>query len=254
MSSREAALGTVLGGLLIPLVSCSSGPEELTPAEWLDQNTVVLQKLESYDPRERHEAISRFKKLGKERGTQVALLLLHDRKLENYRIEVVLARILADWRDPRAIAFLIDALKESDRGAVEIAKEGLAVFRNDADVIRTLEEMAEAPGITLRRNAAEVLSRMGDERTTDYFMRRYPAETDTEVRLLFLMSVVESRHPRRRSFLVDVLTDADLGLRRYAWDVLKREPGIPAEARFDPSDLPADRARQIARLRLSLEK
>ena len=53
-----AVLGAVLGGLLIPLVSCSSGPEELTPAEWLDQNTVLLQKLESYDARERHEAIS----------------------------------------------------------------------------------------------------------------------------------------------------------------------------------------------------
>lgn len=232
------------------LPSCSSSPEEQTPAEWLRENTTLLEKLRSYEAEERIEAINAFKSVGKERGTRYALTLLHDRTLDDYRIEVVLARILADWQDRRAIPFLLEALRRPDEGAVEIAKEGLAVFHDDPTLVDALGEMVKSPVLKERRAAAEVLSKTGGSEVVELFGERYLAESDPEVRAFFLMAISDSRHPRRVRYLIDALTDPDASLRQYAWNVLERSAELPEDAEFDPYAPPAERARVVAMLRL----
>jgi len=239
--------------LALLAAACAADPEEMTPAEWLRANTRLLEKLRSYEANERMEAINAFKRVGRERGTLYALTLLHDRTLDDYRIEVVLARILADWQDRRAVPFLLEGLRYPDRGAVEIAKQGLEVFRDDPIVIDRLMDAVKSEVVAQRRSAAEVLSKIGGDRAAGLFGERYKSEPDPEVRAHFLMAIRDSRHPGRTRFLIDALTDPDVSLRHYAWNVLRKSGELPAGAEFDPDGSSGERARTVAVLRLWAE-
>jgi len=253
MSRGRAAKRRVLCALVLLAAGCSSSPDELTPAEWLNRNTPLLENLRSYEEDKRHRAIRQFQELGRERGTSIALALLHDPALEDYRIEVVLARILADWQDRRAIPFLVAALRSQDAGAKRIAKEGLAVFHDDPQLIEVLRERIVNGTVADRRDAADILSRIATDRAIGIFGERYRDEPDVEVRAYFLLGIKESRHPQRTRFLIDALTDPDEALRNIAWNALRRTETLPRELTFDPRGSEFDRAAAIADLRLWLE-
>jgi HEAT repeat protein len=233
--------------------ACASSAEEdarLTPTEWLQRNTVLLENLRSYEEPKRIDAINTFKGLGKERGTQIALALLLDPKLDDYRIEIVVARILADWQDRRALRWLVEALKSPDAGAIRIAKEGLEVFRDDPEVCDVLIERLKDAPLGERRATADVLARMNCGRSVEVFGERYLQEPDAEVRGYFLLAIESSRHSRREEFLVQALLDRDESLRVYAWNAVAKLEGLPEDIRFDPRGPDASRIDAVARLRL----
>ena len=87
-SPKEAFLG--LGFLFL---GCATPDEKLTPAQYIEKNSSVLEQLRSYKESERQEGIERFQRLGREQGGAIILYVLSDPKLNDYRLEVVLARI-----------------------------------------------------------------------------------------------------------------------------------------------------------------
>lgn len=237
----------VAAGLLC--LSCSTPQDRLSPAEFVRENSNLLQQLGSYVESEQRQGISRVKKLGREQGSAVALYLLQDPKLDEYRVEVVLARILADWRQPSAIPFLLQSLSAPDDGAVRIASEGLLAFGDSEPVLQALEEMLQRPVVRDRRTAAEILKRLSNPRVTEVILARWAGETDRDVRGAYLVRLIQTKHPRRRELLVTALTDPDLGIRSLAWETLRKYPDLP-RINFDPDGSLEERARDVAVLRL----
>jgi HEAT repeat protein len=172
-----------------------------------------------------------------------------DPKFEDYRVEVVLARILADWGDTRAIAHLLHFVKHLDQGAVDIASEGLLAFPEEAVVFEGLSDMVKGPVVRERRTATRVLSKIGGPKAVELFGGRYKDERDPEVRGLFLLAIRENRHPRRKEFLIDALTDDDPALREQAWWALKRYRELPG-VNYQPGGKVEERAEAVALLRL----
>jgi len=224
--------------------------KDMTPVEWLKENTIILDQLRSYDKRELHQGINRFLQLGRERGTDVVNYILNDPNLEDYRIEVVLARILAEWKDPRAIPKLLVNLKERDAGAASIAKEGLCLFGDHPQVIEAMRETIADPDVNNRLAAAEILSEMKGPAATSLLMDLFKAEEEVDIRGICLIGIINCRDPRRTEILVGALADGDLGIRQQAWDalVLKKPP-----VRFDPAGDPVVRLQAIKELRRWIE-
>ncbi|MBN1444179.1 MAG: hypothetical protein JXA90_15820, partial [Planctomycetes bacterium] len=238
--------------------SCSSSEEkELTLTEFLEENSTLIGDLGSYDNEKRREAYNRLKQLPREQGINVCLGLLMEKKINNPRAEVVLARCLADWRDRRAIEYLFSYLALQDLGDVRMAAEGLEVFLDDPRVVAVLRDKVTSPVLQERRIATEILrgppDRRPDNEVVELFAAQYKSEKDPEIRARFLFTIGGSRHPRKAGFLADALTDADEGLRALAWRFLQKEPQLPPEFDFDPGAAPADRADAVARLRLWLK-
>jgi HEAT repeat protein len=236
----------VLGGALC---GCSTPEDRLTPAEFVNENSTLLQQLASYRDSEQREGISRLERLGKEQGSAVILYILSDPKLDSYRVEVVLARILAEWKDPRAAPYLLRNLTVPDRGAAARASEGLVALGDRPQIMAALEELLARPAVEDRAIAAETLSRLASARVPDLFMARWSSEPSAEIRGLFLVTLIRSRHPKRKAFLVDALTDSDAAIRSEAWGALRRYPDCPAIP-FEPDGAIEDRARQVAALRM----
>jgi hypothetical protein len=238
---------------LFLLAGCAAPDEKLTPAQYVEKNSNILERLRSYKESERQEGIERFQRLGREQGSAIILYVLGDPKLNDYRLEVVLARILADWKNPEAIRFLLSNLKALDDGATRIAAEGLLAFQDNPIVLEALEEMLKSPVLRERRTAAETLSKFRGPRVAEVLGPRLRAETDGEVRGLILLGVLLNHHPRRKEFLVDALTDADPAIREEAWRALKKYPDLP-RVRFDPNGALEERAGDVATLRLWLKE
>jgi hypothetical protein len=240
----------LLPALALALAGCSTPQEAKSPAELLKENSSTIRALASYDARERMEAIRTFKSWGRQRGTAVALLLLQDPKLEDYRLEAVLAGILASWEDQRAVPYLLQALRHPDQGVASIAAEQLLVFKTNVQVREVLSDMVKSPVLTERRRAAGVLSRIGGPQTAELFGELYKGETDAEVRGDFLVAIAASRHPRRKDSLITALTDDDEALRELAWSMLRnRYRDLPA-VEYRANDALEARAQAIAELRL----
>ncbi len=245
-------LGASLLGLTLLAASCSTPEERKSPAQIVRESSNLLQQLGSYADAEQREGISRIRRLGREQGSAVALYILDDPTFNEYRVEVVLARILADWKQPRAIGHLLRNLNVPDEGAVRIASEGLLAFGDNNEVIAALEEMLARPSDRERRIAADVLKRIPSSKVLDIFHARWKAETDREVRGAFLVSFINSRHPMRKELLVNALTDADLGIRTLAWEALKKYPELP-RIDYAPDGALETRAKDVAVLRLWLK-
>jgi hypothetical protein len=201
----------------------------------------VLRQLASFDIKERAEGVSRFKKLGKEQGTALVLYILGDKTLDNYRVEVMLARILADWKDPRAIGYLLESIKSPDDGA----------FSDNPRVLEAMGEQLQGPAARDRELAARTLLGFKTPQSVELLASRLKAETVKEVRAQIVVAIINSKHPRRREYLIDALTDPDLAIRELAWTVLKKYPELPRVA-YDPDGPLEDRARDVATLRLWL--
>jgi len=244
------ALLVLPAAILIAGCGGSSKKEEQTVAEWLRENTVLLDDLASFENEKRHAAIARFLHLGKERGTEVVNYLLNDPKLDDYRIEVVLARILAEWKDSRAIPKLLLNMKVQDRGAMEMAKEGLIAFGDNPQILEAMREGIADPDAGARRAAAEVLSEMSGPEAKKILADRFKVEEDLEIRGICLLGILamSPREPLREEFLVIALGDPDLGIRQQAWEgLLRLRP--PPPVRFEPGGDPVERLQAIAALK-----
>lgn len=230
---------------------CSTPEEAMSPAEWIDANQTVFSKVRSYEESERKEGISRLKALGREEGTAVMYLFLSDPKLQDYRLEVVLARLLAEWKDSRAIPFLLQNLSVPDDGAVRIAAEGLLVFGDHPHVMDALVEMVAGVTVGERQTAADLLAKIGTDRAVAVLGGRLKAELDPEVRARMVIGVIQSRDSRRAEYLIDALTDQEEAIRDVAWGALRRLPGLPS-VEYRPGDPPDRRAKAIGELRIWL--
>jgi len=253
------ALARLPGGLCVVATvitlfsSCSTPEQEMSPSEWIRANSTVLDQLRSYDAVERRQGVSRIKRLGKEQGAALTYFILSDPKLEDYRLEVVLARLLADWKDPRAIPFLLRGLQVPDEGAVRIASEGLLAFGNNPNVVDTLSEMLKAETPRDREIAANILAKIGSSETVDLLGSRIKTELDPEVRAQIVMAVIQGKHHRRKEFLVDALTDADPAIRELAWSALKKYSDLP-DVNYSPRSSDVERARAVGVLRIWVGK
>jgi HEAT repeat protein len=244
---RRPGWHLVLAGFL--LSACSTPEEKLTPAQFVSENSTLLQQLASYRDSEQREGITRLERLGKDQGSAVILYILGDPKLDSYRVEVVLARVLAEWKDPRAAPYLLRNLTVPDRGAASRAAEGLVALGDLPQIMAALEELLARPATEERAMAAETLARISSPRVPEIFLARWPGEPSAEIRGLFLVTIIRSRHPRRKAFLIDALTDADAAIRNEAWAAVRRYPDLP-RLEFDPDGPVEDRARQVAALRM----
>jgi len=236
-------------GAVLCFAGCSTPEERMTPAEYVGENSTVLRQLGSFVASEQQEGISRIKKLGRDQGSAVVLYVLDDPKLDDYRLEVVLARILADWQHPRAIGHLLQSLRAPDDGAVRVASEGLIAFGDHPQVISALEEMLSSPVPRDRLTAATVLKDLPGPRVTDIFLGRFKAESDPEVRAVFLLRLLRGAYRERKAFLVDALADPDRGIRGLAWTELQKVPGLP-RVEFAADGPDETRAAAVATLRL----
>ena len=237
-----AASAAILAAIVFS--GCSSTPpEKLTPTDWLRENSSVLRDLESFEKRRQQQAVVRLKSLGPDRGSAVVIALLVDSQVD-YRGEVLLARLLAEWRDSRGIRYLLKYLRHEDQGAIEIASQGLLAFEGNRAVIRALLEMLEGPSVRQRQAAAGVLSGMGSEEMLELFPKLYPKESEK----IFVRTVLGSKHSRRDEFLIEALMDTDQAIREMAWGALKKRPRLP-EVRYDPAAAEVARARAVDSLR-----
>jgi HEAT repeat protein len=230
-------------------VSCSTPEEKKTPAQFINDNSSLLRQLASFVDSEQKEGIARIQRLGREQGSAVILYILGDKALDDYRIEVVLARILADWKDPRAIGYLLESLSVPDKGARSRASEGLLAFGDHPQVIDAMGEMLGRPVVADRLVAAETLKKVPSPRVVEMFLDRWKGETDAEVRAILLVKILSSRHPRRKGFLIDALTDPEMAIRAEAWKAIRKYPDLPG-VDFSPDGALEERARAVAELRI----
>jgi len=241
--------GAALCGML---GACSQpNPEEERRArleEMLNDST-LLRQLASYDQRERSAGIGRVRALGREQGTQLVLYLLQEPTIDDARLDVVLARILADWQDERAIGYLLQHMRGPDDGAVRIASEGLLVFGDHPRVADALAEMLESPVRRDRFNAASVLSQIESPRVADLLAEAFDDEIDKEIRALLLLGVIDNRGDTRIDVLINALVDPEEAIRREAWAALSRYRSLP-EVPYDPHGPLEDRSRCVATLKL----
>ena len=246
--------------LLAPLAltaGCKSDAEireeerEATISEILEDRSTLLRDLASYDAATRNGAIRRVKELGREQGRALVLHLLMDPHLENYRVEVVLARVLADWKDKRAIPYLLQFLPHPDRGVALYASQGLLVFGGDPQITAALGELLESEVVAERQVAAETLSRVDAPEVLKVCLRHYETEEDESVRAALLMPFLQSRHPERKRVLVTALGDDELAIRELAWGALQDYPDLPRSG-YSPRASEVERAKAIAVLELWL--
>ncbi len=231
------------------LGGCAATEEEPESfSEFLERNSNLLTELGSYQVEVSANAVRRVKGLGRDQGRALVLHLLRDPQLENYRVEVVLARILAEWKDPRAIPYLLQFLRHPDRGAAKNASEGLVVFGGETDVIEAFEEILEGDVVGDRELVADTLGAMKGPRAVELAVRHYPHEPDRNVRGGLFMAAQSASEPQRQRFLVEVLNDDDLSMRDMAWRALQQYRSLP-KTDYRPQADAQSRAAAVAALR-----
>jgi HEAT repeat protein len=198
------------------------------------------------------EAVNRFLKLGPEQGSEVVLWLLEDPLIvDNPRARVNLAAILAHWKDPRGIPYLLEGLIASrDRGILRVVEEGLEIYGENAVIIEQLgtEYVLENPEELTRRVAFSVLSRLRGP-VVLRLLARGLLDEDSEVRAMSVLGIAGFTESRDRTvYLIDALTDPDPEIRRLAWTALE-DGEVPRSVSFEPEGEALDRAEAVARLR-----
>ncbi len=252
MTRLPLAVGAGIGVLLTLCGCAGAAKEQVSATEWLQENSSVLRDLESFEKPRQQSAVARLRGLGRARGRSVAIAVLRDARVD-YRAEVLLGRLLADWRDPESVPVLLKFLRHEDRGAVDIAIEGLASFGHDDYVQRSLTEMARSPDASARMAAAEVMLGNGAQEFFELCARLYSGEEDRRVRGVYVAKFLGSRHPLRDGFLVEALSDKDSAIRESAWSALRGER-VASGVDYNPAADPAARARAVARLKQALAR
>lgn len=231
----------------------SSDKREFGPAEWVNENLGVFRQLRSLDEKERKAGIERFKRLGPEQGSAVALYVLMDPKVEDERLELQLACILAEWQDRRAIPFLLPFLELPDEGAARLAAD--ALLQSFPDSQKLMEHLADMLGRESTRDrltAATMLAKLASQQAAALLASRLKAELDPEVRAQIVIGIERSRHPKRLEYLIDALLDSDLAIREFAWNAVKKARGLP-RVEYSPDGSDVERALAVGELRLWLK-
>ena len=239
-------------GFAMVLAGCGARDiegERRTLAEQLREDSSLLYQLASYDQKERSFGVQRIRGLGREQGTLLVLYLLQEPTIDDERLEVVLARILADWKDTRAVGYLMQSINSGDAGVVRLASEGLLVFQDQPRVLAALSEKLASPVRRERLIAAELLSRMASDELAPKLRHAYRGEEDREIRALLLLGVLDGQSDVRLPTLIDALNDEDLAIRQEAWSELQRYRGLP-ETAYDPNAALEVRARSIAKIKV----
>ncbi|MBI4584888.1 MAG: HEAT repeat domain-containing protein [Planctomycetes bacterium] len=234
---------------LLFLIGCSGGPEEKkTLTQLVNENTIILSQLASFRSEEQRQGMNRFRKLGKEQGTEVVAYFLSDKEVNDERVQVLLAVLLAEWKDPRGISYLVDRLSSRDSGVVRFAVDGLKLYGELPQIVEPLGEKLKSSERVTRKAAAEVLSFMRGPGAVKQLGSRLKDETDVEIRAACILGIIEAeRSEARLELLISALTDPELEIRSLAWNALSREKNIPKV--YKPADDLAARAQAVATLR-----
>lgn len=244
----------LLGVALLLGAGCSSTPpDKMTLTEQVQLYSNVLKKLGSSIEEERTEAVNRFLAAGKERGSAVVKYFLEDRTgVQSERLRVNLAGILAQWKDPDAIPYLIEHFHTEDKWVRSIVDQSLLIYGNRLQVVEFLgEQLTSSSSVSTRRLAASILSRIQTPRAAGYLARRL-RDPDLEVRLECVIGIIRSPERRERlGYLIDALTDPDSGIRELAWAaIVKSLEGRELPVEFEPYNPDeAERATAVAALR-----
>lgn len=217
--------------------SASAKPEAKTVKELLEENSTLLYDLASYDSAVRDNAVDRLKSLGLEQSTAVILHLLRDPTLDEERVEIVLARVLASWKDRRAIPYLLQFLDHPDLGASRNASEGLLEFGPDPVILARLEEMLASEVVRERRIAAETLVQMSGDEVLGICVGRFRLEDDHEVRATLLVHIALNKSSERKRLLIEALDDPHEDIRWLAWRGLQDYKDLPA-VNYSPREPP----------------
>lgn len=248
------ALRLVAVCLVAAWTGCAETEKGSGPAEWVDENLGVFGQLRSMDEKERKEGIQRFKMLGPEQGAAVALHVLGDPKVQDYRLELALACILAEWQDSRAIPFLLSSLEIQDDGAVRLASEALLMnFPDSPRVIGQLNDLLNRDSDRERLTGATLLAKIGSQQAAGFLGERIRVEVIPEVKAQLVIGVIKSKHPRRVEYLIDALPDRDPAIRELAWSALEQVPGLPRVG-YAPNAPDVERAEAVGALRLWLKE
>lgn len=231
---------------------CSSTDKSApkTVKELLEENSTLLYDLASYESVVRNDAVERLKSLGREQGTAVILHLLRDPTLDEERVEIVLARVLASWKDRRAIPYLLQFLDHPDLGASRNASEGLLEFGTDPRIMARLEEMLASEVVRERRIAAGTLVQMRGDEVFEVCAHRFRLEDDHEVRATLLVYVAGNRSSQRKLLLIEALDDPREDIRWLAWRGLQDYEDLPAVDYFPRESPDANKAERKRILRV----
>lgn len=232
-------------------LGCRSVPDEEKSAQQLvKEQTPTVQRLASYREEERLEAVNRFLALGKDRGSEVVFWFLQDdAATEDERLRVNLAGILAMWRDPRGIPYLLDLLNSEDQGVLRIAEEGLKNYGDHPLLAEKLADVLDGnANPATRKIVAGVLSHMRTHRAVE-ILGDHLRDPSEDVRVQCVFGIIDGPRSRTRTGrLVDALTDPDVEIRRLAWGALQEEKNQPPVS-FDPAGTELERAEAVAFLR-----
>ena len=218
---------------------CSSTdtPERKTVKELLEDNSTLLYDLASYESLVRNDAVERLKSLGREQGTAVIIHLLRDPTLDSERVEIVLARVLASWKNRMAIPYLLQFLDHVDAGASRNASEGLLEFGADAQIVGRLQEMLASEVVRERRIAAGTLVQMRGDEITEICSEHFRMGDDHEVRATLLVYIASNKSSARKLILIEALDDPREDIRWLAWRGLQDYKDLP-EVKYSPRESP----------------
>lgn len=233
---------------------CSGPPERQDPVEFVKDNSSLFRRLGSPDEDIRQDAARSFMSLGPDRGTDTAAWFLeNDRTADTSPLlRVMLARILAEWRDPRGIPYLLEALIRRQHQFYGDIESALKNYGENSELVGYLEEQIESPDAAVRRLCASVLAEVQSPAALRILAKRLRSDLDDEVRGLSLVGIMNADPSRERNLsLIDGMTDPDAEIRSLAWVALRRETP-PVE--FDPRGNDLTRAESIAALRSWAER
>lgn len=265
---NSSGLGLLATLAVVGMLSgCSTPQEKKSLQELIDQQTPILKELASYQSERQRRAVNRFLKLGHKQGSEVAVWFLNDPAVtDNERVTVLLAWMLASWKDRRGTPFLLDSLESNDSGVLRLAEEALINYGPDDPLASRLGDVLEgSKNSDARLAAASVLSRMKTSRSVDLLGSHLKGKEEPikEVRVNCLFGIEKSAPSRARlGYLVDSLTDPDIEIRELAWQVLQREdrfwnavkPDQEPATLYHPASEPKDMAGSIASIKRWVEK
>ncbi len=235
--------------LVAVVAGCSGSQEQQDPVEFIKDNSSLFRRLGSPDDELRQNAARSFMSLGLDRGTDTAAWFLeNDRAADTSRLlRIMLARILAEWRDPRGIPYLLEALIRREHQFFQDIEAALKNYGENPKLVAYLEEQIASADADVRRLCASVLSELQGPTALRVLAKRLRVDSDDDVRGLALVGIMNANRSRERDiFLIDGMTDPDVEIRSLAWIALKRETP-PLE--FDPRGSDLVRAESIATLR-----
>ena len=235
--------------LLASLSSCKSA-EQRSLEENLEaiRDVTFIPKLGSYDEEEQRDAIQKVM-MGLDRAPDiVSNILAASLKDESYdeRTHLVIARLLADKKDVRAVPTLVKHVGSPHEQAQSIVRDALLEY--GSSIVDHVAEVLETGDATSRLAAAEILFELRLAEGYDALYDRESREPVPEVRFLILCGTAEDPRPLAVGRLYRFLMDGDELVRSAAWSAIQEREPTPEVLGYDPDGKPDERRKQVARL------